>query len=201
MGESTKFLQVFLLLATSLWLSACRPESPLPATCPPPPEVTYPVDISLITPLPMPLGQFLERTRVQNEVLLTPQSEQILTGWVTYAPGFRLRYRGGQAVALKAALSTGVLWQEIIAHASFQPAAAPACRGEVCHWEMGELCYDATPLAASWDSVTGELHVWQATHGINEWLLAGGGLGVVLLAWALLRRWKVRSNKGGSPCG
>ena len=59
----------------------------------------------------MPLGQFLGRTRAQNETLLTPQSEQVLTGWVTYAPGFSLRYRGGRAVALKATLSTGVLWR------------------------------------------------------------------------------------------
>jgi hypothetical protein len=183
-----------LLLAISLCLSACQAEPTTFVTCPLPPNVTFPVDISLITPLPMPLGQFLGRTRAQNEVLLTPQSEQVLTGWVTYAPGFSLRYRGGQAVALKTMLDTSVLWQEIMADAGFQPAAAPDCRDDICRWEMGELCYAAMSLAATWNSVTGELHVWQASRGINGWLLAGGVLWVALLAWALLWRWKARSK-------
>lgn len=172
-------------IIAALALCACRAE--LPATCPPPPEVTFPVSISRTTPLPMPLGQFLGRTRAQNETLLTPQSVQPLTGWVTYAPGFHLRYRGGQAVALKATLDAGAPWQEIAAWTGFQPAAAPVCQGQVCRWEMGQLCYGAQPLAATWNSATAELHVWQAP-GAAGWLLwAGGGLLVALLGWVLLR--------------
>ena len=184
-----------LLLAASLWLSACRAEPSTPATCPPPPDVTFPVAISRMTPLPMPLGQFLGRTRAQNEGnLLTPQSVQPLTGWVIYAPGFSIRYRGRQAVALKATLDAGAPWQEIVTWAGFQPAAAPVCQGEVCRWGLGQLCYDTLPVAATWNSATGELHVWQA-QGVAGWLpWAGCGLLAALLGGVLLRYWKARSR-------
>ena len=136
----------------------------------------------------MSLGQFLGRTRAQNETLLTPQPEQVLTGWVTYAPGFSLRYQGGQAVALQATLYTGVPWQHTVAHTGFQPAAAPTCEGTLCRWELGELCYDTLPLAATWDSAAGELHVWQAQRRINGWLLAGGVLVILALGGLWWRR-------------
>jgi len=140
----------------------------------------------------MPLGQFLGRTREQNETLLTPQSVSPLTGWVTYAPGFRIRYRGRQAVALKATLDVGAPWQEIAAWTGFRPAAAPVCQGEVCRWEMGQLCYESQPLAATWDSASGELHVWQAQDAAGGLLGAGCGLLAALLGWLLLRRLKRR---------
>lgn len=143
----------------------------------------------------MPLGQFLGRTRAQNEGnLLRPQSEQPLTGWVTYAPGFHIRYRYGQAVALKATLTADMTGEEAVLWAGFQPAAAPACAGAVCRWELGELCYDTLPLAATWNSATGELHVWQAQRGINGWLLAGGALALLALGLLLLR--KIARNPG-----
>ena len=164
-----------------LLLSACRAAPATPATCPPP-NVTFPVSISRMTPLPMPLGEFLGRARAQNEGnLLRPRSEQPLTGWVTYAPGFHIRYREQQAVAIKATLDIDAPWQEIVVWAGFQPAAAPACAGAICRWELGELCYDTLPLAATWNSATGELHVWQAPREINGWLLAGGALGILAL--------------------
>jgi hypothetical protein len=168
--SSLGFLQA---LVAALTLCACSAE--LPTTCPPP-DVTFPVAISRITPLPMPLGQFLGRTREQNETLLTPQPAQVLTGWVTYAPGFSIRYQGQQAVALKATLDIGAPWQEIVVWAGFQPAAAPVCQGEVCRWKMGTLCYDSLPLAATWNSTTGELHVWQAQASADWRPWVGYGL-------------------------
>ncbi len=185
-------LSLLPALIAALTLCACSTEPP--ATCPPPPDVTFPVSISRMTPLSMPLGQFLGRAREQNETLLTPQGAQSLAGWVTYAPGFRLRYRGQQAVALKATLDVGVgaPWQEIAAWTGFSPAAAPVCRGEVCRWEMGQLCYKSQPLAATWDSASGELHVWQAQDAAGWLLGAGCGLLAALLGWLLLRRLKRR---------
>ena len=190
----TKRSRLLRIMVGLLLLSACRAEPSTPVTCPPPPDVTFPVAISLVTSLPMPLGQFLGRTRAQNETLLTPQSELALTGWVTYAPGFSLRYQDGRAVALKATLYTGVPWREMAAHAGFQPAAAPACAGAVCRWELGELCYDTLPLAATWNSTTGELHVWQAQRGIDGWLLPGGALVILVLGALFLR--KIVRNPG-----
>ncbi|MBN1483152.1 MAG: hypothetical protein JXA37_00380 [Chloroflexia bacterium] len=173
-----------LALVAALALCECGAEPP--ASCPPPPDVTFPVSISRMTSLPLPLGQFLGRTREQNETLLTPQSEQGLAGWVTYAPGFSIRYQGQQAVALKATLDVGAPWQEISAWAGFQPAAAPVCQGEVCRWEVGALCYGSLPLAATWNGATAELHVWQA-QGSAAWRAwVGYGLLTVLLGGLLL---------------
>jgi len=50
------------------------------------------------------------------------------------------------------------------------------------------LCYDALPLAATWNSATGELHVWQAQREIDGWLLAGGALVILALGGLFLRK-------------
>ncbi len=158
-------LGLLLALVVASVLGACGATSP--ATCPPPPDVRFPAAISRVTPLPMPLGQFLGRTRQQNETLLTPQAAQTPAGWVTYAPGFRLRYHDQRAVALKVTLDVGAPWQEMVVWAGFSPAAAPFCLAKVCRWEMGQLCYGSLPLAATWNSASAELHVWQAQNSTD----------------------------------
>lgn len=168
-------------------LCACSEQASPPYTCLPAPETAFPVAISRTSPLPMPLGQFLGKTRRENETLLTPQGARSLTGWVTYAPGFRIRYCGRHAVALQATLDVGAPWDEAAVWAGFQPAAAPTCQGAVCRWETGALCHGAQPVAATWNSATGELHVWRTQRPAAFWWLVAVGLALAI-GWLLWRR-------------